>query len=130
MDNIFEFTKHNILWLHMAEDYTIEKLAYCMNRMTFMNEKEQYVTSMFGDNFLDDFSWCYACLACSYKCTDCPIDIGICGERNNLYEKYMRAVVTYAITNDKSAKEEAQKIALEIANAPKNKNTDIEYIWR
>ena len=138
MDNIFEFTKHNILWLHMAEYYTIEKLAYKVkyedkfSALSIRIEKMHYLMYAFNDCPKNE---CYACDAIPSitSCYDCPIDIGICGDvhgRRDLYSLYCDAISMYAYTNKKIHREEAHEIALQIANAPKNAYTDIKYIWR
>lgn len=137
MDNIFEFTKHNILWQHMAEYYTIEKLTYKVRNednfsvISIRIEKMHYLMCVFNDCPKNE---CYACDAIPSitSCYDCPIDIGICGDvqMRNLYSLYCGAISGYVYTNKKIYKEEAHKIALQIANAPKNEYTDIKYIWR
>ena len=135
MAKIFEFTKHNILWLHMSEYYTIEKLAYKMkyedkfSTLSIRIEKMHYIMCVFNDCPANE---CYACDATPSitSCYDCPI--GICGDEQmrNLYSLYYHTISRYAYTNKKIYREEAHKIALQIANASKNEYTSIEYIWR
>lgn len=135
MNRKFAYSKHIMLWKHMAKEKTIERIVERTkedmatdndnNYLMYINqnivvEKRTYIRTMFNEHVANS---CYACEV-DVPCSECPIKIGRC--TNGLYEKYMYAISNYAETNSKEYLDEAIQLALDIAHAELNKEA-IEY---
>ena len=137
MKRKFEYSKHIMLWKHMAKEEVIEHTVAkikddmainknstnyheCTN-FNIVKEKESYIYNVFNQYVLNG---CYACEANTPSCADCPIKIGRCYD--GLYTKYINAIAKYAETDNKEYLNEAIQCASDIAHAELNKDV-IEY---
>lgn len=132
----FAYSKHIMLWKHMAKEEVIEHIVYKIkDDMAIANdnthyglytefhvimEKKAYIYNVFREYVVNS---CYACEA-NVPCSACPIKIGRCS--NGLYTKYLYAVTKYAETDNKEYLNEAIQCASDIAHAELNKDV-IEY---
>lgn len=136
MNRKFAYSKHIMLWKHMAKEEVIEhivsKIKADMNiakddidynfytNHNIAEEKEKYIYTMFREHVANS---CYACEA-NISCSECPIKIGRCS--TGLYRRYSVAIANYTKTNDKEYLNEAVQCASDIAHAELNKEA-IEY---
>lgn len=136
MNRKFEYSKHIMLWKHMANEKTIERIVanakddmeraksstayFSFAEFNVIMEKKEYISNVFNEYVANG---CYACQA-NVPCSACPIKIGRCS--NGLYNKYVYAISNYTKTDNKEYLNEAIQLALGIANAELNKEV-IEY---
>ena len=136
MNRKFEYSKHIMLWKHMAKEKTIERIVaktkddmemaksstayFLFTEINVKTEKKAYIYNVFNEYVANS---CYACNIHT-PCNACPIKIGRCS--NGLYEKYVYAISKYTETNNKEYLDEAIQYALDIAHAELNKEV-IEY---
>lgn len=136
----FEYSKHIMLWKHMAKEEVIEHIvsktkaymeinksstaqlsSYLLyTELNVIEEKKAYIYTIFREYVLNS---CYACEA-HVPCSACPIKIGRCS--TGLYKKYLYAIANYTKTDNKEYLNEAIQCASNIAHAELNKET-IEY---
>lgn len=132
----FAYSKHIMLWKHMAKEEVIEHIVYKIkddmaiaknytdyllySEFHVIMEKKAYIYNVFRERVVNS---CYACEA-NVPCSACPIKIGRCS--NGLYTKYLYAIANYVKTDNKKYLHEAIQCASDIAHAELNKET-IEY---
>ena len=133
---IFEYSKHIMLWKHMAKEEVIEHIvsktkadmnitndsvSYAIyTNLNVVEEKRGYIYTIFREDVVNS---CYACEA-NVPCSACPIKIGRCSD--GLYILYINAIAKYAETDNKEFLHEAIQCASDIAHAELNKDV-IEY---